>query len=431
MIAKTLHINNYKKLNYALPTDRFLNPKKVYLGLTSPRCKSYDLMVAEGDTISIGQVVAHKTCTFFGLPVHATVSGKVIGVIKKWSGMGVQDTFLEIENDFKETRHPSVKDRTQKELDAMSKEDLIEIVKDRAIIGLGGSAFPTYIKLQTEEKIKHVVINAAECEPFLSSDYRVIKDFTKEIVLGLKYVMKMVGAEIGHIAVKKTKTILIDTLNQEMSQYDEVMDVKPLDDFYPQGWENAVFKVALGIDVPIGTLPMKMGILGINVSTASALYKALKHNLPITERYVTMNGDALNFPQNLRVKVGTNVLELIEKSDGFNESADRIELISGGPMMGKAIPTDDLVITPTTTSILAFKVNDYVEEPCVRCGSCVLSCPADLQPVSIMNAVKSKNIEALKAFNPKNCIECGLCSYVCTSKIEVTEYVKRAKRMVK
>jgi electron transport complex protein RnfC len=322
-------------------------------------------------------------------------------------------------------------DRDEAELDALSKEELIGIVKDRAIIGLGGSAFPTYIKLETKEDIEHVVINAAECEPYLSSDYRAIKDFTREIVCGLKYVMKMVGATQGHIAVKKTKDVLIDTLNDEMTHHPETMDVKLLQDFYPQGWENATFKNALGITVPIGELPMKYGILGINVSTASAIYKALKHNLPITERYVTMNGDALSFPQNLRVKVGTNVQELIAKSDGFNVDSERIELISGGPMMGKSIPTDDLVVTPTTTSILAFNVNDYVEEPCVRCGSCVLSCPADLQPVQIMNAVKKKDMESLKAFNPKNCIECGLCSYVCTSKIDVTDWVKKGKAMVK
>lgn len=431
MIAKTFHISNYKELNYALPTDQLLNPEKVYVGLTSPRCKDYELYVKAGDTVKVGQVVAKKSCGFFDLPVHATVSGTVGEILKKWSGMGVQDTFLEIINDFNETMDESITDRSDQDLDALSKEELIGIVKDRAIIGLGGSAFPTYIKLETKETIEHVVINAAECEPYLSSDYRAIKDFTKEIVLGLKYVMKMVGAKEGHIAVKKTKDVLIDTLNEEMMNHDEVMDVKLLQDFYPQGWENATFKNALGIKVPIGELPMKYGILGINVSTASAIYKALKHNLPITERYVTMNGDALSFPQNLRVKVGTNVQELIAKSDGFKVESDRIELISGGPMMGRAIPTDDLVVTPTTTSILAFNVNDHVEEPCVRCGSCVLSCPADLQPVQIMNAVKKKDMESLKAFNPRNCIECGLCSYVCTSKIDVTDWVKKGKAMVK
>ena len=431
MIAKTFQISNYKALNYALPTDQLLDPEKVYIGLTSPRCKDYTLHVKEGDTVKVGQVVAVKSCSFFELPVHATVSGTVTGTLKKWSGMGVKDTFLEITNDYQETPDDSLVDRDEATLDALSKEELIGIVKDRAIIGLGGSAFPTYIKLETKETIEHVVINAAECEPYLSSDYRAIKDFTREIVLGLKYVMKMVGANHGHIAVKKTKDVLIDTLHEEMTHHPESMDVKLLQDFYPQGWENATFKNALGITVPIGELPMKYGILGINVSTASAIYKALKHNLPITERYVTMNGDALSFPQNLRVKVGTNVQELIAKSDGFKVDSERIELISGGPMMGKSIPTDDLVVTPTTTSILAFNVNDYVEEPCVRCGSCVLSCPADLQPVQIMNAVKKKDMESLQAFNPKNCIECGLCSYVCTSKIDVTDWVKKGKAMVK
>lgn len=431
MIAKTMHITNEKALNYALPTDALLDPKKVYLGLTSPRCKDYTLFVKEGDAVTLGQVVAQKSCSFFDLPVHATVSGVVQGVCQKVSGMGTEETFLEITNDFKETPHETIFDRTDAELDALSQDALIEIVKDRAIIGLGGSAFPTYIKLETKEPIAHVVINAAECEPYLSSDYRAIKDFTQEIVLGLKYVMKMVNAPHGHIAVKKTKDVLIETLNEEMAHHDEAMDVKLLHDFYPQGWENLTFKIALGITVPVGELPMKHGILGINVSTASAIYKALKHNLPITERYVTMNGDAVAFPQNLRVKVGTNVEELIEKSDGFVAGAGAIDLISGGPMMGKSVPSADLVVTATTTSILAFKVTDTLEEPCVRCGSCVLSCPVDLQPVQIMNAVKKKDMESLHAFHPKNCIECGLCSYVCPSKIDVTDWVKKGKAMVR
>ena len=431
MIAKTFHINNYKDLNYALPTDSYLTPKVVYMELTNARCQTYDLKVKTGDTVKIGQVLAIKSCGFFDLPVHATVSGTVGEIKRMWSGTGVEESFLELFNDFEETLHESIVERSDESLEAMPKDQMIEIIKDRAIIGLGGSAFPTYIKLETKEAITHVVINAAECEPYLSSDYRAIKDFTEEIVKGLHYVMKIVGAKEGHVAVKKTKKTLIETLHIEMAKYDEAMSVKPLKDFYPQGWENATFKVALGIDVPIGKLPMEYGILGINVSTAAALYNALKYNLPITERYVTMNGDALNYPQNLRVKVGTNVKDLIEASDGFKEEADTIDLISGGPMMGRSIPTEDIVITPTTTSILAFKLNEYVEEPCVRCGSCVLSCPADLQPVSIMNAVKRKDISALKAFDTKNCIECGLCAYVCTSKINVTDYVKKGKAMIR
>lgn len=431
MIAKTFHINNYRDLNYALPTDNYLTPKVVYMELTNSRCQEYETYVKAGDSVTIGQVIAKKSCGFFDLPVHATVSGTVGETKKMWSGTGVEDTFLEIFNDFQETPHESIQERSDEALEKMSKKAMIEIIKDRAIIGLGGSAFPTYIKLETKEKIQHVVINAAECEPYLSSDYRAIKDFTEEIVKGLHYVMKIVGAEEGHIAVKKTKKTLIETLHVEMAKYDEPMTVKALKDFYPQGWENATFKVALGIDVPIGQLPMAYGLLGINVSTAAAIYNALKFNLPITERYVTMNGDALSYPQNLRVKVGTNVKDLIEASDGFKEDAEKIDLISGGPMMGRSIPTDEIVITPTTTSILAFKINEYVEEPCVRCGSCILSCPADLQPVSIMNAVKRKDISSLKAFDTKNCIECGLCAYVCTSKINVTEYVKKGKAMIR
>jgi len=276
------------------------------------------------------------------------------------------------------------------------------------------------------------VVNAVECEPYLSSDYRIIRDYPHNIVQGLIYTMKALNAPSGVLAVKKTRPTLVKILNEEIEKYPELdLKVTPLPDYYPQGWENDVFKNALGIHVPPGTLPMTLGVLGINVSTAQAIYEAIKFNMPILKRYVTVNGDALNFPHNIRVRVGTNVKDLIELCDGFVADAQNIQLISGGPMMGKAMPHEDFVVTPTTTSVLAFKIVETIEQPCVRCGACIYNCPVHIQPVQIMNAVKRGDKEALKQFNTSACIECGLCAYVCTSKIQVTDYVRQGKAMLR
>ena len=431
MISKARKISNYKELKKELPSKRYVDPEYVYLSLTTNRCTDYHLDVKEGDYVKFGQVVGERSGGFFKQPIYSTVSGHVEKEVEKYDGTGFKGKFLTIRNDFKDIPCQSVQDRPDSLIETFTQEDFVNIVKDRGVVGLGGSGFPSYVKLQTEEKIKHVVINAVECEPYLSSDYRLIKDTPEKVLEGLRYVMKAVNAESGVIAIKKNKKVLIEVLERELKRYKDLnIKIAKLADYYPQGWEIETFKNALGIKVPLGELPMKHGILGFNVSTVASIFNAVKHNYPITKRHMTINGDAIKFPQSIRVRVGTSVKDLIKLCDGFVEDAEKIDLISGGPMMGASIPTDDIVVTPTTTSILGFKSVDHKEEPCVRCGSCVYSCPVDIQPVTIMNAVKRNDKEALKNLRAKDCIECGLCAYVCTSKIHVTDYVRKGKQMI-
>lgn len=432
MIAKVKKISNYRELEYALPTEQYIDPKEVFVSLTNNRCKSYTLDVKEGELVKLGQRIGARDCGFFTQPIISTVSGVVGDKVTKWDGTGFEAEFITITNDFKDTLDASIKERTDDEVDALSREDIVEIIKDNMIVGLGGSAFPTYIKLGTKETIHTVVVNAVECEPYLSSDYRIIRDNPAEIVKGLLFAMRAVNAQKGVLAVKKTKKTLIKILKEEITKYQDVeLSVAALPDYYPQGWENDMFENALGIKVPPGELPMTYGLLGINVSTANSIYDAIKFNRPIIKRYVTVNGDALNFPQNIMVRVGTSAKDLIELCDGFVEDANTINLISGGPMMGRAMDHEDFIVTPTTTSVLAFKTIPTIEEPCVRCGACIYNCPVDIQPVQIMNAVKNNNKVALAQLNTNKCIECGLCAYVCTSKIQVTDYIRKGKAMLR
>lgn len=433
MIKKSRKVRDYKELTRALPTQIYTNPEAVYIHLQNGRCKTYDLHVSEGDHVDFGQQIGVRHGGFFEQPIHSTVSGTVGSVSKKLHRTGRKVDCITIYNDFKDTYHESITDRPDSVVEKLTQDEMVEILRQNALVGLGGSGFPSYIKLATKEKIDHVIINAIECEPYLSSDYRLIMDRPEEVIMGLKYVMQALNCDHGMIAIKEAKNPLYEVLTQvlERRYADLNIDVVKLGNYYPQGWEVEVFKNALGVEIPHGELPMKYGILGFNVSTAAGIFAAIKHDLPVVERYFTLTGDAIKFPQNYRVRVGTSVQDLIRQSDGYIEDFDEVNVVMGGPMMGVSTVSDDVIVSKTTTSVIILKNTDYKEEPCVRCGSCVYSCPAHLEPVQIMNAVKRNDKEQMKSLGANRCIECGLCAYVCTSKIHVTDYVRKAKKLIR
>ncbi len=432
MIKKSRQVRDYKLLDKTLPTLRYVNPEEVFIHLQNNRCKTYDIFVKEGDHVLLGEVIGMRHGGFFEQPVHATVSGTVGKISKKFHRTGRKVDTVHIKNDFLDTMHESVVDRSIEEIEKLTQDEIVEIVKEKGLVGLGGSGFPTYIKLATKEKIDTVVINAVECEPYLSSDYRMILEHPGEILEGLKYIMQALNAKKGLIAIKSKKTPLYQILSQLLNtRYKDLnVEVAKLGNHYPQGWEVEVFKWALGIEIPHGQLPMKYGVIGFNVTTAYGIHSAIRHNLPVYERHFTVNGDAVKFPQNIRVRVGTSVKKLIEISDGYDTLQKEVIVVMGGPMMGTSTVSDDVIVSKTTTSVLIFKNVEYKEEPCVRCGSCVYSCPAHLEPVQIMNAVKRNDKDVMKGLEAFKCIECGLCTYVCTSKIHVTDYIRKAKRLI-
>lgn len=432
MIKKSRKVRDYKELTKALPTLRYVEPEAVYIHLQNGRCKTYDLFVKVGDKVKLGEIIGIRHGGFFEQPIHSTISGTIGSVSKKLHRTGRKVDCVEIRNDFRETPHESVVDRPDSVIESLTQEEMVEIVKDRSLVGLGGSGFPTYIKLATKEKIDTVVINAVECEPYLNSDYRLILEHPQRVLAGLKYIMQALDCKKAVIAIKENKDSLYQVLTQVSSHLFRELDieVKRLGNYYPQGWEIEMFKNALGIVIPHGELPMKYGVIGFNVSTAAGIFDAIKHNLPVTKRYFTLTGDAVKFPQNYRVKVGTSVQQLIALSDGYKEDFDEVLVVMGGPMMGVSSVSDDVIVSKTTTSVIILQNHDYKEEPCVRCGSCVYSCPTHLEPVQIMNAVKRNDKDAMKGLEAYKCIECGLCAYVCTSKIHVTDYVRKAKKLI-
>lgn len=431
MISKTTILHDAKKLTRALPTCRYVDPDYVYLPVTNTRCPQGELFVKEGDYVKVGQVIGMRKAAFFEQPIHSTVSGTVEGNVKKFHRSGKLLDCVKIKNDKQDTLDENCKERTQEEIDALTQDDYIKIAKDNALVGLGGSGFPTYIKLQTKEKIDVVMLNGIECEPYLTSDYRLMLEFPDRIMKGLIYAMKAVNAPKGMIVIKSKYHAVEEVLNQVKKKYSDYdIEVKCVGNYYPQGWELEMIYQATGIRVPQGTLPAKFGILNFNVSTIVGFYKAVRYNMPVVKRMFTVTGDGIKYPQNFRIRVGTSLLDLIEKCGGYTDDSDKV-LILGGPMMGNSFVRDDIITSKTSTSAIILNKEERKEDPCVRCASCVYSCPCNLQPVQIMNAVKRKDVDALKSFDVKRCIECGLCTYSCTSKIHVTEYIRQAKRMVK
>jgi len=432
MIRKSRKVRDYKALTKALPTLRYVDPEKVYIHLQNGRCKTYDLSVKEGDKVTLGEIIGIRHGGFFEQPIHSTVSGVVGPILKKFHRTGRKVDCIEITNDFQDTYHPSVVDRPDSVIEKLTQDEMVQIVKDRSLVGLGGSGFPSYIKLGTKENIHTLVINAIECEPYLSSDYRLILEHPGRVVTGMKYIMQALGVKKGLIAIKGNKDPLYQVLTQVLNvRFPELdIEVVKVGNYYPQGWEIEMFKTALGLEIPHGVLPMKYGVIGFNVSTAVGMFDAIKHNLPVIKRYFTLTGDAIKFPQNYRVRVGTSVRELIKMSDGYKDDIDELLVVMGGPMMGTSVTSDDVIVSKTTTSVIVLANVEYKEEPCVRCGSCVYSCPVHIEPVQIMNAVKRNDKDAMKGLEAYKCIECGLCAYVCTSKIHVTDYIRKAKRLI-
>ena len=432
MISKTNHIKDTKNLVGALPTIRYLDPEYVYIATNNARCPQAEVFINVGDHVNTYQVIGMRHAGFFDQPIHATCSGTYVGLEKHYHRNGKLTEFIKIQNDHKDTYDSSIKERTPEEIAKLSKDEMTEIIKNCALVGLGGSSFPTYVKFQTNKPINLMLINGIECEPYITADHRIMLEYPYRIINGIKYAMQAFNCKKALICIKSKYTDIASNYETILKEFpDSGIELCKVKNYYPQGWEVAMIKEATGIELNPGELPSNRGIINFNVSTMVGIYKAIKYNMPVTKRNITVTGDGIMHPHNFRVLVGTAFKDLLPMCGWYKNPDKEKVFILGGPMMGASVPSDDVIITKTVTSIIVLDKSDYKEEPCVRCGSCVLSCPTHLEPVQIMNAVKSLDKERIKALNPLRCIECGLCTYVCTSKIQVTDFVRRAKIFAK
>lgn len=430
MIAKTRSIVKKHDSIGASKSINLLDPEFIFLATANARCPNYELFIKEGEHVDVCQVIGMRHAAFFDQPIHSTVSGEYVGLEKHYHRNGKLTDFIKIKNDKKYTTHPSIKERSDEEIKKLTREQAMQILKDCAMVGLGGSSFPTYVKFQTKDKINLILINGIECEPFINADNNIMWEETERIVKGMEYLCDIFECDKCVLCVKKMKKTLIKYYEEVFSSHPR-LSIKGVGNFYPQGWEVAMIKSATGIELKPGELPSKRGILDFNVTSVFGIYIALKENRTIVQRDITVSGDGIKNPQNFKVRIGTPVKEIIENRGGYVDEDTPKVFILGGPMMGASLPNDDCIVTKTVTSIIVLNEQKYTEEPCVRCGSCVLSCPTGLEPVQIMNAVKALDKERIKYLNPMRCIECGLCTYSCTSKIKVLDYIRRAKLISK
>lgn len=379
-----------------------------------------------GAQVKMGQKIADSS-GFVAAPIHASVSGtiKAIGPYNHPLGRPVQA--ITIESDGADKWDEQLKPAGN--LEDLSVDEIRKLVREAGIVGLGGATFPAHVKLSPppEKKIDIVVINGAECEPYLTADHRLMLEKPEEIVFGLKVMIKALNAEKGVIGVEDNKSDAIAVLEQLIADDDQI-SVAKLHTKYPQGAEKMLIQVTTGRKVPSGGLPLDVGIVNHNVGTAVAISRAIKEGKPLIERVVTVTGSGINQPANLLVRVGTLVSEVIDHCGGLKD--DTLKLIIGGPMMGLAQPDANLPVIKGTSGILALTAEDvYLADraPCIRCAKCVDACPVSLMPTMIAQAAEHELFARAEKLHALDCFECGCCSYVCPSKIPLTQLIRIAK----
>ncbi|MFV0362169.1 MAG: electron transport complex subunit RsxC [Suipraeoptans sp.] len=371
-------------------------------------------VVAKGDEVLRGQKIAEAS-GFVSAPIYSSVSGTVKNIEKRLTSTGMRVNSIVIENDgeYKEVEFSKTNDVSQ-----LSKEDILKHISEAGIVGMGGAGFPTHVKLSPKEpdKIDYIIANCAECEPYITADYRRMLENGKELVEGLKIILKLFDNAKGIIAIEDNKPDCVKHL-QELTKDDENIEVKALQTKYPQGGERHLIYATTKRAINSSMLPADAGCVVDNVETIINIYYAVAEGKPLMDRVTTVSGDAVNEPGNYKVMIGTNVQDLIIASGGFKEEPKK--LISGGPMMGFSMYTLDAPITKTSSAILAF-TKDEVEEhdptPCINCGRCVEVCPGRVVPSRLADIAEHGDEESFLAHEGLECCECGCCSYVCPAK---------------
>lgn len=394
---------------------------KVYFPTMAPNNTAIKVLVNPGDKVKVGQKIAERTD--FYVPIYSSVSGTVLeqeNVFSTSTGRPVKH--ITIESDGLNTPSDPLKTVTLES----SKEEIFEAIKEAGLVGLGGAGFPTYVKYNNPQGIHTLLVNGVECEPFLTTDYVTMKTDVEDLLNGCELLMKASGATKAIIAIKVHKHAVRDAINAQLEGHPNIK-VQEVPDVYPMGWERTLIKEVFHKEY--NRLPGEIGVVINNGQTVISIGKVLLKGTPITERTITVSGNAVANPTNVVCKIGTLAKDLIDACGGL--TVEDVNLIPGGPMCSKAVNTDLFPIYMQMGSLTIVKVKTYVEEPCLRCGSCTHHCPAGLQPVEIRRALKAKDYERMIKLNVMSCVECGMCSYSCPSRIELTDAMKNAKTVTR
>ena len=383
-------------------------------------------IVAVGDTVLRGEKIA-EAGGFVSAPVFASVSGTVKAIEPRHVATGdlVNSIIIENDGEMKETDFHGVED-----VAGLSKEQIIEKVKEAGVVGMGGAGFPTHVKLSPKEpdKIEFIIANCAECEPYLTADYRRMLENPEELIGGMKIVLRLFDHAKGILGVEDNKPDCIQKL-KELTKDEERIEVMPLKTKYPQGGERQLIYATTGRAINSKMLPADAGCIVDNVETLVAINRAVKEGKPVMDRIFTVTGDAVANPGNFEYCIGMSYAEILEEAGGFKEDPEK--MISGGPMMGFAVFSLEIPTTKTSSSLLCFKKDDVSASEvtaCINCGRCVSVCPEQIVPSRLAKMSQFHDSESFEKWNGMECIECGSCSYICPAKRPLAQYIKTMKK---
>lgn len=416
-------------------------PEKVILPLQQNIGAPCEFIVNKGDMVKTGQKIADSK-SYVSAPIHSSISGKVDKIIKLVNPVtsGVMDAAV-IESDGKDSwvelnelfniQESDDFHGLKRIIDSIDKKEVLARVREAGVVGLGGATFPVHVKLNPppDKKIDTLILNGCECEPYITSDHRIMLENGREVIMGLYIINRILSPRNIYIAIEDNKKDAIKNLQGLIVRMDfsNLFKIVSLKSKYPMGAEKSLIKTITGRAIPMGGLPMDVGVIMNNVATSKSIYDAVIGGKPLINRVVTVTGNVIN-PKNLQVRLGISIGSLIERCGGFRGETNCI--IAGGPMMGISIIDTDFPVTKGTNCVLNIKRKIQDEQNCINCGRCVNICPMNLMPLAYVRNVKRGNFENCREYYIDNCIECGSCAYVCPANIPIVGYIKTGKSVL-
>lgn len=425
----SIHVS-HEKHTAACETEIMAIPETVCISMSQHIGAPCQPLVAKGDEVKVGQMIG-DTDAFVSAPIHSSVSGTVKDIINMRNVMGGKDQMVIIETDGKQEVWEEVKPPVISDM-----KDFIAALRASGLVGLGGASFPTHIKLNPKnlDEVDTLIVNAAECEPFITSDHRLMLENTQDIMNGIAAIMKYLNIGKAYIGVEENKPDAIEKLNAAISEkgLSDVIKVHVLRSTYPQGAERVMVYEITGKTLNAGELPAQLGIVLSNVTTIAFIGQYIETGMPLIKKRITVDGNAINDPKNIIAPIGTRLADIAAACGGYK--AEPKKIIMGGPMMGRAVYSDEFPLVKNNNAILFFDGDQALipeETGCIKCGICTRACPFGLMPVSMVEAYEHEDVDKLNKLKVMQCMECGSCSYVCPARRPLSFTHKMAKAFVK
>lgn len=421
-----VHPDDSKDLTAHKPIETLPPPEIMVVPLSMHIGAPCEPLVVEGDIVKMGQKIGASKAPVSS-PIHSPVSGRVTGIEPRPHPNGTLVNSIVIMNDGKDTLSSDI--HPYGSVESLSAEELLAVISESGLVGLGGASFPTAVKVQSGiGKTDTIILNGCECEPYITSDFRLMLEAPEEVVGGLKVLMKLFGVKRGYIALENNKYAAAESLRNTLPRANTNIIVRVLPTRYPQGAEKQLIYAVTGREVPPGALPASVGCGVFNVATAAAIHRAVTTGMPLIKRVVTVSGDAVSNAKNLLVRIGTPMETLFAATGGFRETPAKV--LTGGPMMGITQFDLSAPVVKGTNALLAFsasKADLAKADTCIRCGKCVSVCPMRLQPVYMHIYERSDRLDMLEKYRISDCIECGSCSFICPGRLHLVHSFRTGK----